>query len=246
MAPTKKELNKIALDYHGQDAMRDKFIEDLAQQYTFGWVFAQMAGCKTVLELGYGEGNFTKALVERGYTPEVLDGSDILLKKAQAVHGEKITVKCELFENFSPEEQYDCVLATHVLEHADAPVALLKRIKTWLAPGGKIIIIVPNKESIHRRLAVLMGLQPALDTLGERDNLVGHRRVYSLETLQKDAQAAGLAAVDSAGFFLKTIPNSMMLGYSRELLAALNEISPALPKNLLANIGMVCTAGGQQ
>ncbi|MGU9951871.1 MAG: class I SAM-dependent methyltransferase [Gammaproteobacteria bacterium WSBS_2016_MAG_OTU1] len=240
MALTEQELNQIAKTYHNQDVMQDKFIEDLAQEYTYDWVFSQMVGCKSVMELGYGEGNFTKALVEQGYTPTVLDGSDILLEKAQAIHGDAIIIKHGLFEKFFPEEQYDCVLATHVLEHVDEPAALLKHIKKWLTPGGKIIIIVPNKESIHRQLAVLMGLQPALDTLGERDKLVGHQRVYSLETLQQDVAAAGLNTLTTAGFFLKTLPNSMMLDYSRELVEALNKISSLLPKNLLANIGLVC------
>lgn len=241
MALTKEKLNKIAKTYHNQDVMRDKFIEDLAQRYTFDWVFAQMARCKAVMELGYGEGNFTKALVERGYLPTVLDGADILLKTARAAHGDKIITKCGLFENFITDEQYDCILATHVLEHVDRPVALLKHIKKWLVPGGKIIIIVPNKESVHRQLAVLMGLQPALETLGERDKLVGHQRVYSLETLQKDVTAAGLATTATTGFFLKTVPNSMMLDYSEELVVALNRISSLLPKKLLANIGLVCS-----
>lgn len=240
MALTKKELNAIAETYHGQDIMGDKFIEDLAQYHTYNWVFDQMAGCKTVMELGYGEGNFTRALIERDYSPTVLDGSDILLQKAREIHGDKITAQHGLFEDFVPNMLYDCVLATHVLEHVDSPVTLLNHIKTWLTPGGKIIIIVPNKESIHRQLAVLMGLQPALDALGKRDKLVGHQRVYSLDTLQKDSAAAGLSTMAKAGFFLKPLPNSMMVDYSRELLDALNTISPQLPQNLLANIGIVC------
>ena len=241
MGLTKQELNEIAERYHGKNPMGDKFIEDLAQQYTYDWVFQQMKGCHSVMELGYGEGNFTGALVERGFLPTVLDGSDILLNTAKEIHGDKIIAKCGLFEEFVPEQKYDCVLATHVLEHVDEPVTLLRHMKKWLTSDGKIIIIVPNKESIHRQLAVLMGLQPALDTLGERDKLVGHQRVYSLSTLEEDVIAADLAVGATAGFFLKTLPNSMMLDFSPELMAALNGIAPDIPKHLLANIGMVCS-----
>jgi hypothetical protein len=52
-----------------------------------------------------------------------------------------------------------------------------------------------------------------------------------------------LTPVDSAGFFLKVLPNSMMLEYSRELLWGLNAISPSLPKNLLANIAAIAIKG---
>ena len=84
-----------------------------------------------------------------------------------------------------------------------------------------------------------MGLQPALDTLGARDRLVGHQRVYSHATLAKDLRAGGFKVTEATGFFLKPLPNSMMLGYSPELLAAMNQISPQLPMELLANIGVV-------
>ena len=240
MGLTKRELNEIAARYHGKNPMGDKFIEDLAQRYTYDWVFSQMEGCASVMELGYGEGNFTEALVERGFMPTVLDGSDILLNRAKEVHGDRIITACGLFEEFVPEGKYDCVLATHVLEHVDDPVLLLCHMKKWLTTDGKIIIIVPNKESIHRQLAVLMDLQPSLDTLGERDKLVGHQRVYSLSTLEEDVTSAGLMVGATAGFFLKTLPNSMMLDFSPELITALNRVSSDIPKHLLANIGMVC------
>ena len=84
-----------------------------------------------------------------------------------------------------------------------------------------------------------MGLQPQLDTLSERDHLVGHQRVYSLSGLIGEIEAAGMRVVDSAGFFLKVLPNSMMLDFSRELLWCLNSISPRLPKELLANIAVI-------
>jgi 2-polyprenyl-3-methyl-5-hydroxy-6-metoxy-1,4-benzoquinol methylase len=239
MNVTKEVLNKIATEYHDKDAMSDKFIEDAAQIYTQTWVFEQISDCRSVLELGFGEGHFTDELVKRNYDTTVIDGSDFLLGKAKELYGDRIKTVHSLFEEFVPIEKYDCILATHVLEHVDEPVLLLQHMKNWISPNGKIIIIVPNKESIHRMLAVIMGLQPELDTLGARDLLVGHQRVYSLATLEEDVRKAGLEVHETTGFFLKALPNSMMLHYSNELINALNKISPALPKNILANIGLV-------
>jgi 2-polyprenyl-3-methyl-5-hydroxy-6-metoxy-1,4-benzoquinol methylase len=239
MAVTKEELDKIAHEYHEQDLMKDKFIEDECQFYTYNWVFENLKGCSTVLEMGYGEGNFTEELVKRNFKPTVLDGSDVLLAKAKQIHGDKLDVASALFEEYKPKQKFDCVLATHVLEHVDDPIVLLKEMKNWITDNGKIIIIVPNKESLHRQLAVIMGLQPELDTLSARDKLVGHQRVYSIDTLCLDTVAAGLKVVDTAGFFLKTLPNSMMLGYSKDLIMALNKVTPLLPKNLLSNIGLI-------
>lgn len=241
MALSKEELNKIALDYHGNDLMQDKHIEDECQFYTYEWVFNQIQVTDKILEMGYGEGNFTEELIRRNLDVTVIDGSDILLEKAKNLYLDKIKCECYLFEDYEPTTRYDIILATHVLEHVDEPVRLLKIMKNWLTNTGKIIIIVPNKESIHRQLAVLMQLQPALDTLGARDYLVGHQRVYSLSTLKKDVELSGMKVETEYGFFLKVLPNSMMLDYSNALIKALNQISPNLPAHLLANIGVIAS-----
>jgi 2-polyprenyl-3-methyl-5-hydroxy-6-metoxy-1,4-benzoquinol methylase len=241
MTLTKEELNKIARDYHDKDPFGDKFIEDACQFYTYDWVFKQIEGCKNVLELGYGEGNFTSELVKRNFIPTVVDGSDILLSEAVRLHGDKISVECCLFEEYNPVEKFDCILATHVLEHVDDPVLLLNKMKSWLNDSGRLVVIVPNKESIHRQLAVLLGLQSSLDSLSNRDLLVGHQRVYSLETLGRDFEQAGFQIIVKSGFFLKVLPNSMMLDYSNDLISALNSISEILPPSLLANIAIVGT-----
>ena len=86
-----------------------------------------------------------------------------------------------------------------------------------------------------------MGLQPQLDTLGKRDLLVGHQRVYSLQTLEEDLNHAGFQVINRTGFFLKTLPNSMMKEYSPELIQALNVISSEIPPQWLANIGVLAT-----
>jgi 2-polyprenyl-3-methyl-5-hydroxy-6-metoxy-1,4-benzoquinol methylase len=239
MALTKEELDKIALEYHGKDEMHDKHIEDMCQFYTYDWVFSHLRGSEKVLELGFGEGNFTEELSKQEISLTVVEGSSVLVEKAKEIYGNRIRFECALFEQYKPQNKFDVIVATHVLEHVDDPVSLLKTMKNWLNDNGKIIIIVPNRESIHRQLAVIMGLQPTLDTLGERDHLVGHQRVYSLDTLGADVTNAGLKIMEEEGFFLKLLPNSMMLGFKTELLEALNKISFQLPDRLLANIGII-------
>lgn len=240
MSLSKSELDKTAREYHQTDVLEDKHIEGACQEYSFHWVFRHIHPSERVLEMGYGDGLFSAELNRRGVRFAIVEGALTLVEEAKRLFPAAV-VYHELFEEFQPSKPVDVILATHVLEHVDDPVALLQRMKTWLTPTGKIIIIVPNKESIHRRLAVRMGLQPALDTLGNRDLLVGHQRVYSLETLKADIRAAGLQPQEETGFFLKVLPNSMMKSYSPELIRALNEISAEMPAEWLANIGIIAT-----
>ena len=100
------------------------------------------------------------------------------------------------------------------------------------------MVVTPNRHSIHRNLAVRMGLQEKLDDLSPRDQLVGHQRVYDLDTLRKELEIAGFRIDDEFGYFLKVLPNSMMMEYPISLLEALNAISSEIPTRLLANIGV--------
>jgi len=238
---SKKELDNIAVTYHSNDILQDKFIEDECQFYTYDWVFKHISEKSSILELGYGEGNFTEELVKRNFQPTIIDGSNVLLEIANKKFKDKIKVVNELFENFDSKELYDIIIATHVLEHVDDPILLLKKLSNILNHNGKIIIVVPNANSIHRKLSVLMNLQPKLDTLSNRDVIVGHQRVYNFLTLENDVSTAGLKIIEKTGFFLKVLPNSMMKDFDINLIKALNTISVDIDMNILANIGMVVT-----
>lgn len=190
-----------------------------------------------MLELGYGDGRFTRELLNHGYRVSIVEGPSALVEKAKQTFGGQVECFESLFEEFKPLKKFDRILATFILEHLDEPIEILKRVRKWLKPRGKLIILVPNAESIHRQLAVIMGLQPKLHTLSARDHLVGHQRVYTLKMLSGHLSKAGFKVREEKGFFLTVLPNSMMLNYSKELLIGLNEISDQLPHYLLANIG---------
>jgi SAM-dependent methyltransferase len=44
--------------------------------------------------------------------------------------------------------RFDVVTAFHVLEHVPDPVAVARRMLEWLAPGGLLIVEVPNAEGL--------------------------------------------------------------------------------------------------
>lgn len=236
---TADQLDAHARRYYlNQDDIADLHVEDLQQEHSADLIASAVAGCERVLELGYGVGLMTRALRERGVPIEVLEGSPLLAQQARREHP-GLVVHEGLFEAFSPDAPVDGVLALHVVEHVDDAPALLAHLAGWLAPGGRLVVVVPNAQSLHRRLAVRMGLQERLDSLSARDHLVGHQRVYTLDELRADVESAGLHPTQELGWFLKTLPNAMMLDWPSELLVALNQISDELEPRQLANIGLV-------
>ncbi len=195
----------------------------------------------TILELGYGDGDWTTRLIELFGKSYVVDASEKLLKHAVETHGMKVTVFHSLFEEFTPPMgmKFNTIVATHILEHVDDTIRVLKRCKEWITPDGVVIIIVPNATSLHRQLAVMMGIQKTVYDFSPRDHEVGHQRVYDLPALRRDVALAGFEITYERGLFLKILPNSMMTEFPNALIKALVDISDQLPADLMANLALV-------
>jgi SAM-dependent methyltransferase len=233
-----QDLDRFAREYYLSDDIADHGIENTLQRASAPRILGQLAPGERVLEMGYGDGLLTADLVGRGVALDLLEGSLLLCQEATRRYGDKIAVHCGLFEEFAAGPVYDTVLALHVIEHVSEPITTLREIARWLKPGGKLILVVPNRASVHRDVALRMGLIGALDELSPRDHLVGHLRVYDFAMLEADLAGAGFRVEHRFGSFLKTVPNSMMVDYPEALLNALDAISDSLPPEILANIGV--------
>ena len=241
MQVNKDLLNQIASDYHLNGAAPDMFIENTCQRYELEWVLKKMGEGLRILDLGYGDGLFLEKIATRNELT-LVEGSSELAEAATTRAkdlGLDVEVVTALFEDFSPKGKYDVVIASHVLEHVDNPSYLLRKISSWLKPAGLLICIVPNRESLHRRLGVTMGLIQTLDELSARDKVVGHQRVYSYIELEADLNVADFAILEKRGFFTKTLANSQMLGLSEDVIWGLCQLSEDLPFEMGANLGIV-------
>ncbi len=243
MTLTPETLDRYARDYYLSDAIEDIDIEERAQRLSAPRVAAAVGDARRVIDMGYGTGEMARELLGRGLDAEVVEGSSLLAARAREEHP-GLVVHEAMFEDFAPGPVYDAVLALHVMEHVDRPRELMAHVRGWLRPGGAVVVVVPNRESLHRRLAVRMGIQERLDDLSPRDHLVGHLRVYGLDTLAADLEGAGFRVEERFGFTLKCVPNSMMLDWPPDLMDALTAISPELPPELTANIGIRAVAPG--
>ena len=147
----KSKIESIAKSYHGA-SQDDMHIENLCQQFELDWLREKIRHQSRVIDLGYGDGVVSPALA-RFTELTVVEGSVDLCEKARKSLPESVNVVNALFEHYSPETLADFVVASHILEHVDDPIKLLRRIRSWIKPDGALIVIVPNKESIHRRIA---------------------------------------------------------------------------------------------
>ena len=190
------------------------------------------------LELGTGDGAMTKFLRKKFETLTIVDAAEELLEVIP--NGPDLVKVHALFEDFKPAHKFDTIVMEHILEHVDKPVEILKLAKSWLKDDGVLIIGVPNAKSIHRLAGVRMGLLKSEFDLNERDHMVGHRRVYSWETLRKDLEAADLKIEHMDGVFLKPVSNGQIdQNWSPEMIESFYLLGKDFPQNA-AEISAVC------
>ena len=145
--------------------------------------------------------------------------------------------------------RYDNIILTHVLEHLDDPVGLLKRVNDeWLAPGGRLFLACPNANAPSRQIAVAMGLITHNAAVTQAEAEHGHRITYSLDTLERDATQAGLRILHRTGIFFKALANfqwDRLLKtdiISQEYLDGCYAIGQRFP-DLCSSICLICEAG---
>jgi SAM-dependent methyltransferase len=99
-----------------------------------------------LLDFGCGSGAFLKRMNDRGWQAVGLDFSEKAVKyicdelKIPAFVG---TLPNPVF----PPQSFDLVTLWHSLEHVHQPLETLREVYNLLAPGGKILVALPNIDS---------------------------------------------------------------------------------------------------
>lgn len=162
-----------------------------------------------IMELGSYKGEFTERLVPHFKDITCVEAAGEAIEEAKKrLAGTKVDFHHTLFEDAKLPRKYDNIIMTHVLEHVSDPVSVLKRVnKEWLADGGRFFLVCPNANAPSRRIAVKMGLISHNSAVTEGERQHGHHSTYSLDTLEREAKAAGLKVVFRTGIFFKALAN---------------------------------------
>jgi 2-polyprenyl-3-methyl-5-hydroxy-6-metoxy-1,4-benzoquinol methylase len=159
------------------------------------------------LEMGCYTGDVTELIAARYADVTVVEASDELIAAAKARLGTRANFVHGTFETVALPTQYDAVFLIHTLEHLDDPVFVLQRVREWLTDTGRLFVVVPNANAASRQIAVHMGLIPFNEAVTDSERAHGHRRTYSLDTLERDVVSAGLRVIERGGVFFKPLAN---------------------------------------
>ncbi|MBU3584088.1 class I SAM-dependent methyltransferase [Polynucleobacter sp. 15G-AUS-farblos] len=110
------------------------------------WDFTEglkdLSAGQKIVELGCGPGHFLELAKKQGvnvlgveYNPLALE---VARKKDLAVIG--------IGENCCDKGTFDIAYSFHVLEHVQSPVEFIEEMFSWVKPGGRVAISVPNMD----------------------------------------------------------------------------------------------------
>jgi SAM-dependent methyltransferase len=232
-----ERLDEIATRYDPSDPNEhfDYYLKRLEVAAMRPWLHGAR-----VLELGCATGELASLLAPHTSEYEIVEGSSRNIRAARGRVPDATFVQ-SMWEDFESARNYSDVVMCGTLEHAAEPVPLLQRARAWLAPDGRVHVVVPNAWSIHRLVGVEMGLQPDPVTLTDGDRAQGHYRNYTIDSLLSDVRAGGLEPLHWEGIFLKMLPNRAMLGWKWELIEALHRVARRFPEHS-AELYVVATA----
>jgi 2-polyprenyl-3-methyl-5-hydroxy-6-metoxy-1,4-benzoquinol methylase len=203
----------------------------------------------SLLELGCFKGDFTKRFVEFFDDITCVEASDEAIKEAEQKVPSTVLFINSMFEDVMLPKKYDNIILTHVLEHLDDPIKVLRRINDeWLSDQGRLFLVTPNAMAPSRQIAVKMGLISHNSAVTPAEAEHGHRITYTLDTLEKDAKASGLHIVHRSGIFFKALANfqwDQLLAtdiISKEYLDGCYKLGQHYPE-LCSSIFLMCEKG---
>lgn len=110
----------------------------------------RLAAGPRLLDVGCATGHFLLAAQAAGFEGQGLDVSATAIETLRQKTG--LPGQAARIEDFIPDAPLDVITLWETLEHLPDPVSALKRIKTWLKPGGLLLLCTGDHQSPLSRL----------------------------------------------------------------------------------------------
>ena len=194
---------------------------------------------RRLLEIGCGEAPLFTDLP--GLATTVVEPAPAFAANARrlAAGCQGVTVVEALAEHVDPGTlggAFDMVVLSCLLHEVPDPQRLLAAAGGFCADGGVLHVNVPSAHSLHRLLAVAMGLIADPATESEIQRTMQQRVVYDAAGLERELTLAGLAVRDRGSIFVKPFSHAQMQrlvndGFmTTQMLDGLDRLAGVLPE----------------
>ena len=140
---------------------------------------------KNILDIGCYDGSFLSLIKNRNNNFFGLEASDWGVRKSRE---KGIEIQQYFFDGKDklPYEDgfFDVVIAGEIIEHIFDTDFFLSEIRRILKPEGKLLLSTPNVASLGRRLMLLFGRNPIIETSPNGPDSSGHIRYFTFGSIR--------------------------------------------------------------
>jgi SAM-dependent methyltransferase len=155
------------------------------------WGLLRLWGTRTgasILDVGCGYATTSQRLRELGNRVTGIESSGEAVEVAKRRLDEVLEADLQSVSALG-DRKFDCIIFADVLEHLPWPGAVLREYLHFLAPGGSVIVSLPNVGLWSMRLSLMTGRFEYGDT-GVLDRT--HLRFFTNRTARRLIEEAGL------------------------------------------------------
>jgi len=108
------------------------------------------------------------------------------------------------------DRDFDFILISSLLHEVEDPVELLTSARSLCGARTVLHVVVPNARSLHRLLAVEMGLIGDIFTRSTTQKTMQQHGTYDLQTLTNLMTSCSFSVLESGTFFVKPFTHAQM------------------------------------
>lgn len=108
------------------------------------------------------------------------------------------------------DHRFEFVLCSGLLHEVEEPVSFLKEIVSICCENTIVHINVPNANSVHRLLALEMGIIKDIHEMSENNKILQQHSVFDMASLCNMVESVGLKIVDYGSLFIKPFTHRQM------------------------------------
>ena len=175
-------------------------------------------GKKRALEIGPGAGIYLPVLASLFDEVTAMDIENVYLEHAQrltALHPNLALVADDITCSRLPDDSFDLILCSEVIEHLSAPDTALREMRRLLSPAGILILSTPQRHStieLAARVAFMPGIVNLVRMIyGEAVLEMGHISLMSAKEISACLEASGFHLLErfKSGLYLPFIAEFM-------------------------------------
>ena len=168
----------------------------------------------SVLEIGPGYNSILEEIHSSGRKVIIEPSLQLFdYNKAKYSDAQNVSIHNIDISGFSvrnSDEEFDLIILSSVLHEFIDAASELSSILKLMTKGAKLLLVVPNNESIHRQFGVTMGVLASTSTLTPTEILMQQNKNYSCTSLTNLINSNGFSTEFVTTSFVKPHTHSQM------------------------------------